>query len=272
MLIDAKKKELLVLYAITQKNDCSLQKLSDELAIPKRTIKELIRKLNLSITHLFGIESFIYSTPKGEIKLNDLYHENRRMIFCQLKLHYLKESNRFNYLLLLIDSPHAGVSKDYLAKQLYLSTSYLEKLTQQINKILKKYQLQITSSQNRYFLEGNELSIRIYLYLFLTDAFQGLEWPFTTICISQLKKQYQLSSAFLLTDQSEKQLESIYLLLALFTIRLDQHSLIPPASTEIMEVLCLLQKVQDFSGTFKQRISTFLSELDGSMKQPTPIF
>ncbi|HFJ7768786.1 TPA: hypothetical protein ACG8SM_001748, partial [Enterococcus faecium] len=43
MLIEARKKELLVLQMVIQKNNCSLQELSNDLHIPKRTIKELIR-------------------------------------------------------------------------------------------------------------------------------------------------------------------------------------------------------------------------------------
>ncbi|HFM9009755.1 TPA: hypothetical protein ACHA4N_003020, partial [Enterococcus faecium] len=46
MLIEARKKELLVLQMVIQKNNCSLQELSNDLHIPKRTIKELIRKIN----------------------------------------------------------------------------------------------------------------------------------------------------------------------------------------------------------------------------------
>ncbi|HFM5819305.1 TPA: hypothetical protein ACG8TZ_003026, partial [Enterococcus faecium] len=45
MLIEARKKELLVLQMVIQKNNCSLQELSNDLHIPKRTIKELIRKI-----------------------------------------------------------------------------------------------------------------------------------------------------------------------------------------------------------------------------------
>ncbi|HFM5886118.1 TPA: hypothetical protein ACG8T2_001839, partial [Enterococcus faecium] len=39
MLIEARKKELLVLQMVIQKNNCSLQELSNDLHIPKRTIK-----------------------------------------------------------------------------------------------------------------------------------------------------------------------------------------------------------------------------------------
>ncbi|HBK5764752.1 TPA: helix-turn-helix domain-containing protein, partial [Enterococcus faecium] len=67
MLIEARKKELLVLQMVIQKNNCSLQELSNDLHIPKRTIKELIRKINVSLKQFLLIDEFIYSNHKGEI-------------------------------------------------------------------------------------------------------------------------------------------------------------------------------------------------------------
>ncbi|HDL2826741.1 TPA: helix-turn-helix domain-containing protein, partial [Enterococcus faecium] len=68
MLIEARKKELLVLQMVIQKNNCSLQELSNDLHIPKRTIKELIRKINVSLKQFLLIDEFIYSNHKGEIQ------------------------------------------------------------------------------------------------------------------------------------------------------------------------------------------------------------
>ena len=73
MLTDAKKKELLVLYTIVQSTECSLQELSQVLSIPKRTIKEIIRKLNGTILQQLEIQRFIHSTTKGEIKVDDCH-------------------------------------------------------------------------------------------------------------------------------------------------------------------------------------------------------
>ncbi|HBH6544475.1 TPA: helix-turn-helix domain-containing protein, partial [Enterococcus faecium] len=64
MLIEARKKELLVLQMVIQKNNCSLQELSNDLHIPKRTIKELIRKINVSLKQFLLIDEFIYSNHK----------------------------------------------------------------------------------------------------------------------------------------------------------------------------------------------------------------
>ena len=57
MLIEARKKELLVLQMVIQKNNCSLQELSNDLHIPKRTIKELIIKERSKPKKLINLKS-----------------------------------------------------------------------------------------------------------------------------------------------------------------------------------------------------------------------
>ncbi|OOL69642.1 M protein trans-acting positive regulator [Enterococcus faecium] len=172
MLIEARKKELLVLQMVIQKNNCSLQELSNDLHIPKRTIKELIRKINVSLKQFLLIDEFIYSNHKGEIQTKETDQTKKLAVFSKLKLCYLKESNRFNYLMLLINYPQTAVPKKYLLEQLYISPSYLEKLTKQLNHSLKKFHLRILSVKNCCTLEGNELSIRLYLYFLLMDLLQ----------------------------------------------------------------------------------------------------
>lgn len=97
MLIEARKKELLVLHRVIQKKNCSLQELANELHIPKRTIKELIRKVNFSLKQFLLMEEFIYSNHKGEIYTKETDQPKKLAVFYKLRLRYLQESNRFNY-------------------------------------------------------------------------------------------------------------------------------------------------------------------------------
>ncbi|MGC3797552.1 helix-turn-helix domain-containing protein, partial [Enterococcus faecium] len=89
MLIEARKKELLVLQMVIQKNNCSLQELSNDLHIPKRTIKELIRKINVSLKQFLLIDEFIYSNHKGEIQTKETDQTKKLAVFsniiCQIK-------------------------------------------------------------------------------------------------------------------------------------------------------------------------------------------
>ncbi|GEK37455.1 helix-turn-helix domain-containing protein [Enterococcus thailandicus] len=260
MLVDAKKKELLVLYEIIQSDTCSLQDLSNKLVIPKRTVKDLIRKLNQAISQLLEFHSFIYSTHKGEIQINEHYEKTKMQVFYYLKLIFLRESQRFNYLLLLMDSLDASVAKEELTQKLYISSSYLEKLTTRINKDLKKFNLQIISSNNCYTLSGDELLIRIYIYIFLSDAFQGPEWPFTTIDLATVKQEITLSDAFQLPFHSETEQKNIYLLYAVFKLRIKQASFLEPLENDIQQLLKLLFHTCDLTGSFKQNMPVELPE------------
>ncbi|MEA4830571.1 MAG: ribonuclease P protein component, partial [Enterococcus thailandicus] len=82
------------LYEIIQSDTCSLQDLSNKLVIPKRTVKDLIRKLNQAISQLLEFHSFIYSTHKGEIQINEHYEKTKMQVFYYLKLIFLRESIR----------------------------------------------------------------------------------------------------------------------------------------------------------------------------------
>lgn len=257
MLTDAKKKELLVLYTIVQSTECSLQKLSQELSIPKRTIKEIIRKINGTILQQLEIQRFIYSNTKGEIKLNTSCKDEKMAIFHYVKLLFLRESNRFNFLMLLFNSPNVYVPKKFLLEQLYISPSYLEKLTNQLNQSLEKFHIKIISRQNCYILKGNELSLRIYMYHFFSNAFQGIDWPLTHLKFSQVKKA-QLSNELLIPKKSMKSQEKIYLLVAIFLMRSSHQPLEDAQTNDIYEIMRTLKQTKDFTGELNQQLSRFL--------------
>ncbi len=63
------------------KNNCSLQELSNDLHIPKRTIKELIRKINVSLKQFLLIDEFIYSNHKGEIQTKETDQPKKLAVF-----------------------------------------------------------------------------------------------------------------------------------------------------------------------------------------------
>ena len=73
----------------------------------------------------------------------------------------------------MVNYPKAYVPKKYLLEQLYISHSYLEKLTHQLNETLQDFEIEIVSSQGCYLFKGNELFIRLYLFLFYLMLFKG---------------------------------------------------------------------------------------------------
>ncbi|WP_224784410.1 helix-turn-helix domain-containing protein [Enterococcus durans] len=251
MLIDARKKELLVLYTIIQKETCTLQELATTLSIPKRTIKEIIRKLNGTIFQYLKIANFIQSTAKGTIQTIEPSLNDKMTIFYKVKLFYLQESNRFKFLLLLFNYPDAHVPKKILLEQLYISPSYLEKLKRQLNKVLGRFQLQLVSRQNCYMITGNELFLRVFMYHFFSESFQGVQWPLKSLRYSSVKKEKLLSHE-LLTKTAIKQYENRFLLMAIFMIRSKLQNLDDPTMLSTYEIMRIIYQTKNFSGEFKQ--------------------
>lgn len=257
MLIDARKKELLVLYTIIQKETCTLQELATTLSIPKRTIKEIIRKLNGTIFQHLKITNFIQSSSKGMIQTIEPSLNDKMSIFYRVKLFYLQESNRFKFLLLLFDYPDSPIPKKILLEQLYISPSYLEKLKRQLNKVLERFQLQLVSRQNCYILTGNEIFLRIFMYHFFLESFHGVQWPLRSLRYSSLKKEKLLSHE-LLTKKAIKQYENSSLMIAIFMIRSKQQHLDDPTLLSTYEIMKIIHQTKDFSGEFKHHFFSIL--------------
>ncbi len=188
------------------------------------------------------------------MKLDSQHKDEKMAIFHYLKLFFLRESTLFNFLLLLFDSPHSRVSKKILLEKLLISPSYLEKLAIQLNKSLKKFHLQIISRQNCYILKGDELSIRIYMYLFFSDAFQGIDWPLTNMKASQVKHTHFSNELF--DDQENIKDTRKSLFISGNLLMRSAHHQLPDASLlESYETMKILTSTKDFSGELKNNCS-----------------
>ena len=87
---------------------------------------------------------------------------------------------------------HSSIDKNELIKVLYISEHYLVKITKQLNNFFKIFDIVIVSIKGIYQLTGNELSIRVFSFIFLQDSFQELAWPFSKISLEEIKKVYPM--------------------------------------------------------------------------------
>ncbi|WP_228022160.1 helix-turn-helix domain-containing protein, partial [Enterococcus faecium] len=108
---------------------------------------------------------------------------------------------------MLFNYPNAHVPKKILLEQLYISPSYLEKLKRQLNKVLGRFQLQLVSRQNCYTITGNELFLRVFMYHFFSESFQGIQWPLKSLRYSSVKKEKLLSHELLTKTAIEKMIQ-----------------------------------------------------------------
>ncbi|UYX97986.1 helix-turn-helix domain-containing protein [Enterococcus faecalis] len=179
--------ELEILFYIVKRAHTSLNEISSNLKISKRTVKENLIKINQEFEDTYQIQHFIVSNNNGIVCVNPAYRKSAVEYAYTLKLNLLKNNVQFNYCVQLVT--HSSIDKNELIKVLYISEHYLVKITKQLNNFFKIFDIVIVSIKGIYQLTGNELSIRVFSFIFLQDSFQELAWPFSKISLEEIKKK-----------------------------------------------------------------------------------
>ncbi|MGM0166490.1 hypothetical protein IGI39_001450 [Enterococcus sp. AZ135] len=243
------KKELSMLFYIVKRTHTSLNEISTTLSVSKRTVKENLIKINRAFADFRSMNDFIISSSSGVICVNSKYRHCAVEYAYGLKLDLLKTNAQFNYCVQLVT--HSKIDKEDLIKLLYISEHYLVKLTQQLNVFFKSYNICIVNTRGVYSLKGNELSIRIFSYIFLQDSFQELEWPFCEISIQEIKEKIPneiLESSY---KRSKTKKRALYILYAVLQTRISNQSFLRmPASKNLMVFFRLICQHYDVALIF----------------------
>lgn len=171
------ERELIILHMILTCKSTTLALLSEEMGIPKLTIKGDILKLNSYFVEYTKNENdLIISNNQGIITINPMFSDNIITYFYQLKLALSKNSNLFRLCVLLITN--YTISKQDILDSLFISEAYLNKLCSQLNDYIAQFDLSVQRTNQIYSLEGDEVCLRVFSYTILQDNFQGIEWPF----------------------------------------------------------------------------------------------
>lgn len=178
MLTKSKETELQIFGLLTVR-DSTITELSETLAITPRTLKEHVRKLNYFAEDLLHIEDLIQADFKGNYVINHAHIANKDTLYGYLKMAAYKTTTKFQIVLALI--LHFSINKSTLAKQLYVSRARIDTLVNQLNDDLRPWEMQIESENGLLSFVGRELSIRLYSYAVLVDAFQSLKQATTAI-------------------------------------------------------------------------------------------
>ena len=232
-------RKLNVLFYIIRKESTSLAELSQQLNIPKRTVKEDLKNINELMQDEFLLDNFLLSSRQGVITIHPDYQQDAVKNAYSLKLSLLKSQMIFNLCVLLITN--ATISKDELLDTLFISDAYLTKLTVQLKQFLKRYRIEIDNTNDHYSLKGNELDVRLFSYILLQDSFQSLEWPFTTVTKEQIKQMVPEEILKVSHTISPTKRHSLYLLYQLLRSRYDHQRFLdfelPPAIEEVLELM-----------------------------------
>ena len=139
-------RKLNVLFYIIRKESTSLAELSQQLNIPKRTVKEDLKNINELMQDEFLLDNFLLSSRQGVITIHPDYQQDAVKNAYSLKLSLLKSQMIFNLCVLLITN--VTISKDELLDTLFISDAYLTKLTVQLKQFLKRYRIEIDSTND----------------------------------------------------------------------------------------------------------------------------
>lgn len=176
-MLRKKQKEILFIFYNLCSHETSTKDLSNKLVISKRAVKDSIKELNSLIFEYYDLKNFIEITSTGIVFIQPDFQSESLVIFHQLKLELLKKSYDFQIITHIFFSKNSTLVD--LSEKLYLSVSYTNRLLKKLNKYLIKFRYQIVEDDKGFLkLNGNELYIRLYIYILLSNSYQMLEFPF----------------------------------------------------------------------------------------------
>lgn len=232
------QKKLTLLNLVYRNSTLSSLFLANQLNISVRSVNRYVHDINKEIALLYEKENFLQSDGltyyRIDPKLNNLEVLDT---FYHLKLYYLNLSLPFQLLLRLSTNEKISVSR--LLDELIISSSYLFRVIKKLKTFLEKFGIEIKiDKHNKIFLTGEEKKIRIFLFYFLTDSFQGIEWPFKSISKLEIQKLTMDEEIYLLNSRES----SLYFFIAILVNRLANRHVIQTINTYLATILDILSK------------------------------
>lgn len=245
------RKELSVLFFIINKDQTTTNEISNDLELTKRTVRETLSTINKHFEEYQMLKDFVIIEKSGIIQVHTIFKAKAIDLACNLKLQLLKKNTMFNYTILLLT--RASLDKKEILNELFISPSYLNKLTQNLNEFFSAFNFTITILKGNYSLTGNEMNIRIFSYLFLQDSFQDIEWPFYDINLESIHENIPEEILMDSHKRSNTKNRSLYILCAILQTRIKNHNyVIQPKSKLIQTFFTIVQEHFDTALIFQQ--------------------
>ena len=263
MIPDYLKKELSVLFFIINKDQTTTSEISQKLELTKRTVRETLSTINTHFEEHQKLKDFVLIKKSGIIQIHCDFKSNALAAAYTLKLQLLKSSVLFNYTVLLLT--RTSLTKDEVLSELFISSSYLNRLTQKLNKFFSDFCFGITIRDRRYYLIGNEMNIRLFSYLFLQDSFQDIEWPFSAITIEGIHNNVPEDILLDSPKRSSTKNRALYILYAILQTRIKKQKYITPPESKLMQTFFMIvQENFDVTLIFQK---DSLGHLERNMKE-----
>ncbi|ELS0477868.1 helix-turn-helix domain-containing protein [Enterococcus faecalis] len=259
MIPDYLRKELSVLFFIINKKQTTTNEISHELELTKRTVRETISTINTHFEEHQKCKDFIVIKKSGSVQIQSAFKLTALNYAYNLKLQLLKKNTLFNYTILLLT--RTSINQTEIINELFISISYLNKLTNTLNKFFSTFNFTISSVKGQYSLIGNEMNIRLFAYLFLQDSFQDIEWPFSSISLESIRENVPEEILIDSHKRSNTKNRSLYILYAILQTRVqNQNYVVQPTNKLIQELFKMVKENLDIALIFQQDRLGFLEK------------
>lgn len=253
LLSSRSKDKLMILFLLSYSN-WTTTKLASKINSKRRYTKELLKELKLDTYHYLKQQLLIEVTLDGEVRVPDKNPEEIIRLFYRLKLAYLKETHGFKLLHLFLQKP--SLSLTFISKHLFISLSYARRLIKNLNLSLQPFDFQIYDHKGVCELTGNELSIRLFLYVLMNDTYHSLPWPYATKDLPQYINSRQ----------------SLNIILTILTSRTDRQIVVPALNEKSTWIISQMKENYNFIPSIKIKNTFFEHCFDETILEDYFIF
>lgn len=234
------QRQINILFYTLGKKDTSAREVSDFFNISRRLVKRTISDINKQFEYYLDKQNYIVSTNFGNTNINVEYEKTALHDVNLMKLLLLKDNIIFRLCILLVT--FSSISRKEIKEKLFISDVYLDKLLHKLRKYLNKFDIRIGVSFSHYSLTGNEINIRLFSYVCLSQTFKNLEWPFQDISLEDAIEYIENEDSLEVFRNTEAQKYSLYYMYAIFRTRISSNNKIKQYKTveekDILSYIC----------------------------------
>lgn len=204
-----------------------------------RSTKELIKEIISDAEFFLNKKISIELSLSGEIIVSEKNPAEILSFFYSLKLAYLEEVHEYKLIHLFLQKN--TLSMVDISANLFLSHSYIRRIIKKMNIFFSMYNFQIKKEKRRYRIAGDELAIRLFLYVLMKDTYHSLPWPYTN---KDLPQEVNLQ-------------QPLHILLSILNIRKSQKNSMPSLNIKSHWVVSQMKQVYNFIPELKQQQDYF---------------
>lgn len=248
-----KQIKLKILQDIAIKAPSNLDYLSESLHLSNKTLKRYISEINSELK--FTSPETIISTDENGLWI---IHSYNQKTYTNLKEYYLNSSTSFQLCKSLCYTEKLTITT--ICEQLLISRAHAYRTIHSLNKLVTPFHLSISINQKgSYYLHGEELAIRLFIFNFINQCIPTKEWPFPTT--SKVEMQ-TITLTITSLPKSEYLQRQLLIFLAIFQNRIKNKHYLPISKNQREQTFLNLFEYFPAESTITFLKSLYLSNVE----------